>query len=147
MVQKAGTVTLGVVMAIAANWQSDPPGPVDPPPPCNPAIEVCQETEDPPANTFAAGSWRDDAGNRFTAQHDGTNVRADGVIAGVGPVVITGTVTRGSGASLVVTTAAGQPMYGGTGPVVPGNGGLDLNLTFVYPNGMPAGQTTVHMNH
>lgn len=147
MAQKAGTVTLGVVMAIAANWQSDPPGPVDPPPPCNPAIEVCQETEDPPANTFAAGSWRDDAGNRFTAQHDGTNVRADGVIAGVGPVVITGTVTRGSGASLVVTTAAGQPMYGGTGPVVPGNGGLDLNLTFVYPNGMPAGQTTVHMNH
>ena len=147
MVQKAGTVTLGVVMAIAANWQSDPPGPVDPPPPCNPAIEVRQETEDPPANTFAAGSWRDDAGNRFNAQHDGTNVRADGVIAGVGPVVITGTVTRASGASLVVTTAAGQPMYGGTGPVVPGNGGLDINLTFVYPNGMPAGQTTVHMNH
>ena len=145
MVQKAGTVTLGVVMAIAANWQPDPPPP--PPPECNPAVEVCQETEDPPANTFAAGSWRDDAGNRFTAQHDGTSVRADGVIAGVGPVVITGTVTRASGASLVVTTAAGQPMYGGTGPVVPGNGGLDINLTFVYPNGMPAGQTTVHMNH
>lgn len=145
MVQKAGTVTLGVVMAIAANWQPDPPPP--PPPECNPAVEVCQEPEAPPANTFAAGSWRDDAGNRFTAQHDGTSVRADGVIAGVGPVVITGTVTRGSGASLVVTTAAGQPMYGGTGPVVPGNGGLDINLTFVYPNGMPAGQTTVHMNH
>ena len=145
MVQKAGTVTLGVVMAIAANWQPDPPPP--PPPECNPAVEVCQEPEAPPANTFAAGSWRDDAGNRFTAQHDGTSVRADGVIAGVGPVVITGTVTRASGASLVVTTAAGQPMYGGTGPVVPGNGGLDINLTFVYPNGMPAGQTTVHMNH
>ena len=47
----------------------------------------------------------------------------------------------------LITTAAGQPMYGGTGPVVPGNGGLDLNLTFVYPNRQPAGQTTVHINH
>ena len=150
MAKKAGTVSVGLLIVIAANWQPEPgtgpgPGP-EPPPVCNPAVEVCEDAP-PPADTFAGGSWRDDAGNRFNAQHDGTNVRADGVIAGVGPVVITGTVTRESGASLVITTAAGQPMYGGTGPVVPGNGGLDLNLTFVYPNRQPAGQTTVHINH
>ena len=172
--QKAAIVGVSLAVGIAANWPT--PSPAPDPAPCNPAIEDCGGDVDPdptpdpgpapqppqpdpgPApsprpvpprsdDPFAAGSWRDGAGNVFAAEHDGVNVRAQGIIAGVGPVVITGTVTRAQGASLVVTTAAGQPMYGGTGRVAQGNGGLDINLSFVYPNRQPAGQTTIHINH
>lgn len=158
---KAATVGGAVVLAVAANWPEPAPRPV-PPPPCEPSIEDCggtppvtPEPEDdlrrqpppPAADTFAAGAWRDDAGNRFTAEHDGVNVRARGAISGIGPVSITGTVTRGEGATLMVYDRQGRVIYGGRGPVVPGNGGLDINVGFFYPNNAPAGQTTIHIQH
>lgn len=164
--QKSAVAGVALAIGLGVGWPA--PSPEPDPPRCDPAVEQCEGALEPdpapdpgpgpvpepdpaprraPADTFAAGSWRDGVGNLFTAQHDGSNVRAQGVISGVGPVVITGTVTRAGGASLVVTTAAGLPMYGGTGTVAPGNGGLDINVMFVYPNGQPAGQTTLHINH
>jgi hypothetical protein len=199
MAQKAGTVTVGVLLAIGANWRPDPP------PPCNPAVEVCPGTGGegnggnggssndgsggrtggsnggggnagnggrtggsnggggnggrtgggngggvtPTSSRFdvLTGAWRDEHGGTFSVVVDGDALEGEGTVPNYGPVSLHGSFTSPNGVSLEMYDAADRLVFRGTGQVEQGSGGLDVKVTYRFPNNTPAFATTIHTNH
>ncbi len=132
---------LAVIVWMADNAETDPPV-VDP-------DSVQRAVPGPPDGSRAAsfdmsGVWLNDAGDRLQFQQQGPNVEGNGMVTGMGPVVIKGTFDGAILRYIVYSTVNRQAIAEGGGQLQPDRRHINLDQ-MTYGFGRITGQ--LHLDH